>query len=191
LRAAPLTALQQEAHNLLDEERDAAAAFDDPLHNVPWHTGRAHSSATPLVGREEELDLLGRRWERVRKGEGQLAPNKRLADLDNTLGLIGLDPTEYAPLLAPLVDVLLPEDRAAKHAPEEIRRRQLAAMTAWILASVRTQAVVLAFEDLDWADPTSLDLMRVLAKHGAAGVVAHHRDDAAAVPPALECAIAS
>jgi predicted ATPase len=27
---------------------------------------------TPLVGREEELDLLRRRWERVAKGEGQL-----------------------------------------------------------------------------------------------------------------------
>src|SRR5208282_4201246 len=28
---------------------------------------------TPLVGREEELDLLRRRWERVVRGEGQLA----------------------------------------------------------------------------------------------------------------------
>jgi AAA ATPase domain/Adenylate and Guanylate cyclase catalytic domain len=28
---------------------------------------------TPLVGREEELDLLSRRWDRARKGEGQLA----------------------------------------------------------------------------------------------------------------------
>jgi len=27
---------------------------------------------TPLVGREEELGLLSRRWERARKGEGQL-----------------------------------------------------------------------------------------------------------------------
>src|SRR5271157_52451 len=27
---------------------------------------------TPLVGREEELDLLSRRWERARSGEGQL-----------------------------------------------------------------------------------------------------------------------
>ena len=180
---------------------------------------------TPLVGREEELDLLERRWERAHKGEGQLAlivgepglgksrlmeefhgrlgetphtwvewsssqllqntpmhpiaewgrqrfgadlpAEQRLADLDNTLGLIGLDPTEYAPLLAPLVDVLLPEDRAAKLAPEELRRRQLAAMTAWILAAARTQAVVLAFEDLHWADPTSLDLMRALAERGA------------------------
>jgi class 3 adenylate cyclase/tetratricopeptide (TPR) repeat protein len=180
---------------------------------------------TPLVGREEELDLLARRWERARKGEGQLAlvvgepglgksrlmeefhgrlgetphtwvewassqllqntplhpiaewgrqrfgadlpAEQRLADLENTLGLIGLDATEYAPLLAPLVDVLLPEDRAAKLAPEELRRRQLTAMTAWILAAARSQAVVLAFEDLHWADPTSLDLMRALAERGA------------------------
>jgi class 3 adenylate cyclase/predicted ATPase len=180
---------------------------------------------TPLVGREEELDLLTRRWERTRKGEGQLAlvvgepglgksrlmaefharlaetphtwtewsssqllqntplhpiaewgrqrfgadlpSEQRLADLENTLGLIGLDPTEYAPLLAPLVDVLMPQDRAAKLAPEELRRRQLAAMTAWILAAARTQAIVLAFEDLHWADPTSLDLMRALAERGA------------------------
>src|SRR5271168_5182162 len=180
---------------------------------------------TPLVGREEELGLLTRRWERARKSEGQFAlivgepglgksrlmaefhgrlgetpytwvewsssqllqntplhpiaewgrqrfgadlpTEQRLADLENTLELIGLDPTEYAPLLAPLVDVLLPEDRAAKFAPEELRRRQLAAMTAWVLASARTQAVVLAFEDLHWADPTSLDLMRALAERGA------------------------
>jgi class 3 adenylate cyclase/tetratricopeptide (TPR) repeat protein len=180
---------------------------------------------TPLVGREEELDLLARRWDRARKGEGQLAlivgepglgksrlmeefhgrlgetphtwtewsssqllqntplhpiaewgrqrfgadlpAEQRLADLEHTLQLVGLDPTEYAPLLAPLVDVLLPEDRLAKLAPEELRRRQLAAVTAWILAAARTQAIVLAFEDLHWADPTSLDLMRALAERGA------------------------
>ena len=181
---------------------------------------------TPLVGREEELELLSRRWERARSGEGQLAlvvgepgigksrlieefrarlgetphtwvewsssqllqntplhpladwgrlrfggadaPGGRpLADLENTLRLIGLDPAEYAPLVAPLVDVPLPEDRRAKFAPEELRRRQLAAMTAWVLAGARNQPVVLAFEDLHWADPTSLDLLRALAERGA------------------------
>ena len=157
--------------------------------------GGAHA-LTPLVGREEELDLLSRRWDRARQGDGQLVlivgepglgksrlmeefharlaetphtwvewsssqllqntplhpiaewgrqrfgadlpTEQRLADLENTLGLIGLDPTEYAPLLAPLVDVLLPEDRVAKLAPEELRRRQLAAMTSWVLAGART-----------------------------------------------------
>src|SRR5580693_580448 len=105
-------------------------------------------------------------WGRHRFG-ADLPAEQRLADLENTLVLIGLDPTEYAPLLAPLVNVLLPEDRAAKLAPEELRRRQLAAMTAWVLASARTQPAVVAFEDLHWADPTSLDLMRGLAERGA------------------------
>ena len=48
-----------------------------------------------------------------------------------------------------------------------MRRRQLAAMTAWVLAGARSQPVVLAFEDLHWADPTSLDLMAWLAERGA------------------------
>ena len=69
-----------------------------------------------------------------------LPAEQRLADLEDTLRLIGLDPAEYTPLLAPLVDVPLPEDRAAKLAPEELRRRQLAAMTAWVLAGARIAA---------------------------------------------------
>ena len=40
-------------------------------------------------------------------------------------------------------------------------------MTAWVLAGARSQPVVLAFEDLHWADPTSLDLLRALADRGA------------------------
>ena len=180
---------------------------------------------TAFVGREEELGLLTRRWERAKGGEGQLvlvvgepglgksrlieefrsqltetphtwsewsasqllqntplhpiaewgrqrfgvdAPaEQRLADLENTLRLVGLDAAEHAPLLAPLVDIPLPPERAAAFAPEELRRRQLAAMTALVLAGARAQPVVIAFEDLHWADPTSLDLLRGLADRGA------------------------
>ena len=191
-------------------------------------SGRRRSGAralTPFVGREEELSLLTRRWDRARTGEGQLvlivgepglgksrlieefhaqlaetphtwvewsasqllqntplhpivewgrqrfgpdAPaEQRLADLEDTLRLIGLDSAEHSPLLAPLVDIPLPPDRAAYFPPEELRRRQLAVMTAWVLAGARSQPVVLAFEDLHWADPTSLDLLRALADRGA------------------------
>jgi class 3 adenylate cyclase/tetratricopeptide (TPR) repeat protein len=181
---------------------------------------------TPLVGREDELALLTRRWSRALEGEGQFVQivgepgigksrlveefraklaetphtwvewaasqllqntplhplaewgrlrfggtdatdEGRLADLENTLRLVGLDPEEYAPLIAPLVDVPLPEERSAKFAPEELRRRQLAAVTAWYFAGARTQPAVLVFEDLHWADPTSLDLLRSLAERGA------------------------
>jgi class 3 adenylate cyclase/predicted ATPase len=181
---------------------------------------------TPLVGREDELTLLTRRWSRALEGDGQFVQivgepgigksrlieefraklaetphtwvewaasqllqntplhplaewgrlrfggadttdEGRLADLENTLRLVGLDPDEYAPLIAPLVDIPLPEERSAKLAPEELRRRQLAAVTAWYFAGARAQTAVLVFEDLHWADPTSLDLLRSLAERGA------------------------
>jgi hypothetical protein len=65
-----------------------------------------------------------------------------------------------------LFDIPLPIGRAPDLPPEELRRRQLGAMVALILASARSQPVVLAFEDLHWADPTSRDLMRALAERG-------------------------
>ena len=105
-------------------------------------------------------------WGRQRFGLDAPA-EQRLADLEDTLGLIGLDPAEHAPLLAPLVDIPLPHGRAANFSPEELRRRQLAAMTAWVLAGAGSQPAVVAFEDLHWADPTSLDLLHTLAERGA------------------------
>src|SRR4029077_18699427 len=105
-------------------------------------------------------------WGRQRFGGAETPARQRLADLENTLRLIGLDASEYAPLLAPLVDIPLPKECAAKLAPEELRPRQLAAMTTWVLAGARSQPVALAFEDLHWADPTSLDLMQALAERG-------------------------
>jgi predicted ATPase len=52
-------------------------------------------------------------------------------------------------------------------APEELRRRQLVALTNWVIAGSMVQPVVLAFEDLHWADPTSLDVLRGIAERGA------------------------
>ena len=181
---------------------------------------------TPLVGREEEIAMLMRRWGRARQGDGQLVilvgepglgksrlieefhprlrevphtwvewscsqllqntplhpiaewgrqrfrgadipAEQRLADLENTLALVKLDPAENAPLLAPLLDILLPQDRGATLEPEVLRRRQLTALTNWVMAGARTQPAVLALEDLHWADPTTLELLRSIAEHGA------------------------
>jgi class 3 adenylate cyclase len=106
-------------------------------------------------------------WGRQRFGVDDASAEQRLADLKNTLGLVGLEPAEHAPLLAPLLDIPLPPGRAADFPPEELRRKQLAAMSAWVLASARSQPLVLAIEDLHWADPTSLDLLKGLAERGA------------------------
>ena len=223
---------RQTAGLFVAEDRGAHALKGAPEPTALFRIVRASGgrrfgarALTPLVGREEELDLLRRRWERAARGEGQLTlivgepgigksrlveefraklgetphtwaefsssqllqntplhpvaewgrqrfggaetpASQRLADLENTLRLIGLDPADHAPLIAPLVDIPLPEERAARFPPEELRCRQLAAMTAWYLAGARTQPAVLAFEDLHWADPTSLDLMQALAERG-------------------------
>jgi predicted ATPase len=77
-----------------------------------------------------------------------------------------LDPVENGVLLAPLLDIPLPPDRVPVYPPEELRRRQLSAMTASVMASARVQPVVLAVEDLHWADPTSLDLLRGITERG-------------------------
>jgi class 3 adenylate cyclase/tetratricopeptide (TPR) repeat protein len=179
---------------------------------------------TPLVGREDDLSILTKRWERVRAGEGQfiqivgepglgksrlveefrgrlaeashswlewtasqllqntalhpltewgkqrfgadVAAERRLAELESALTQVKLNPAEFAPLLAPLLDIPV-ESVAPELTPEELRRRQLAAMVAWMLAGARAQPLVLAFEDLHWADPTSLDLLKMLAERGA------------------------
>jgi predicted ATPase len=106
-------------------------------------------------------------WGRARFGGQDIAAERRLADLETTLAQVKLDVQETATLLAPLLDIPLPAERAPKFGPEEMRRRQLAAMVALLLAGARTQPVVLAFEDLHWADPTSLDLIQALAERGA------------------------
>jgi predicted ATPase len=106
-------------------------------------------------------------WGRQRFGGGDVLAEIRLADLENNLTLIKLDPAENVPLLAPLLDIPLPAERALALAPDELRRRQLAAFTSLVTAGARTQPAVLAVEDLHWADPTTLDLLRGIAERGA------------------------
>jgi predicted ATPase len=75
---------------------------------------------------------------------------------------------EIAPLVAPLLDIPLPEDRELRNVPpEQLRRRQLAALNAWVLAAAQAQPVVLAVEDLHWSDPTTLEVLRGVAERGA------------------------
>ena len=180
---------------------------------------------TPLVGRDEEIASLTRRWERARQGDGQLVlivgePGLNPACLrsfmsgcatrrtpgangavrsyckthhftrspngaGNGSAALTYPPTSASqswrarwrrssstrrrtsPCLRRSWNIPLPQERVTTLAPEELRRRQLAALTAWMMAGARVQPVVLAFEDLHWADPTTLDLLRGIAERGA------------------------
>ena len=106
-------------------------------------------------------------WGCQRFGGADIPAERRLADLENSLAQAKLNPAENAPLLAPLLDIPLPQERVPTLAPEELRRRQLAALAAWVMAGARVQPVVLAFEDMHWADPTTLEVLRGIAERGA------------------------
>jgi class 3 adenylate cyclase/predicted ATPase len=106
-------------------------------------------------------------WSRQRFGSSDVPAERRLADLESSLAQVKLDPVENAALLAPLLDISLPKELLPNLAPEELRRRQLAALTDWVMAGAKVQPVVLAFEDLQWADPTTLDVLRGIAERGA------------------------
>jgi predicted ATPase len=105
-------------------------------------------------------------WGRQRFGGNEIPAEQRLADLESSLAQVKLDPADNVPLLAPLLDIPAPPEFSLTLAPEELRRRQLAAMTGWVMAGARAQPVVLAFEDLHWADPTTIDVLRGLADRG-------------------------
>jgi predicted ATPase len=137
--------------------------FHTRLREVP-HTWVEWSSSQLL--QNTPLHPLAE-WGRMRFGGPDVSVEQRLADLENTLAQIQFDPAENVPLLAPLLDILLPPERRLELAPEELRRRQMAALTNWIIAGARAQPIVLTVEDAHWADPSTLDLLRGIAERGA------------------------
>lgn len=108
-----------------------------------------HPMVAPLV---ETLDVdVGQPLEqqRTRISEG--------------LRLLGLDPSQTAPLLASLLGVPLSEDDTAFAASPETRRRlTLEALTTWILALTQDRPLVFVVEDLHWMDASTLDLLTLL-----------------------------
>ena len=59
-------------------------------------------------------------WGRQRFGGADVAAEQRLAELESTLTQIKLEPAENVPLLAPLLDIPLPQERAPALAPRGI-----------------------------------------------------------------------
>jgi DNA-binding winged helix-turn-helix (wHTH) protein/tetratricopeptide (TPR) repeat protein len=185
-----------------------------------------------VVGRDEEIELLMRRWRRATAGDGQVmlvcgepgigksrlaaALLERIAGTphasqhyfcsphhaDSALYPIlqqieraaALTPSDDDTTRAKKLDVLLaqsltpPEDRAVLAEllskarpqrpqpldlpPQHRRRRTLDALTRRIEAQARAKPVVVIFEDVQWIDPTSLEVLnRMVARTAALPVL--------------------
>src|SRR6266852_2084646 len=93
---------------------------------------------------------------------------QRLDALEASLGLAGLDPDEAVPLIAPLLELAVgTRYPPLSMAPDQQRKRLLATLVGWTFGVAKTQPLVIATEDLHWADPSTLELIQLLVEQGA------------------------
>ena len=175
---------------------------------------------TPLVGRTEELGLLGARWEQATAGEGQAvllsgeagigksrliqelkdrviregatrmefrcspyhqnsalypvieqlhrvlqfarddAPAVKLEKLAQTLSRYQFPQADTLLLFAALLSLPPPEGvPPLTLSPQKQKEQTLEALVGWLFEEAEGQAVYCAWEDLHWADPSTLELL--------------------------------
>jgi predicted ATPase len=186
-------------------------------------------AATPgraivLVGRDEELGLLRRRWEQSKEGLGQVVlirgeagigksslvetlraqvrregltrvtvrcspyhttsalypviehvqrvcqvqrddtPAAKLDRLERALRTYSPPLEDIVPLFAALLAVPLPEARypAVRLTPQQQKQQTYDALVAWMLEEAERQPVLVVWEDLHWADPSTLEYLGLL-----------------------------
>ena len=241
--AAPNTAVidattRRLAGDLFEYETIAPAAlkgFAEPV--AAWRVLRERTlasrfealraeSRTPLIGRQEEIDLLQRRWAQIKDGEGRvvllagepgIGKSRLTAALED--GLKGeahvclryfcqphhqgsaLQPViaqfqhaaDFAPNdspdvkrakieallaatsgevpgddeIAPILELLGLSDapRDGVSDPQRSRRLLMNALIKRLEAVARRAPILMLFEDMHWADPTSLDLLTLTIEH--------------------------
>ena len=99
-------------------------------------------------------------------------PEAKLRKLEQAVQRAGFDPRHAVPLFAsflkiPLGDAYQPLDIG----PDLRRRKTLDALVSWLLALGELQPLIVIVEDLQWCDPSSLDLLSMIIERNAASRV--------------------
>ncbi|MEE8455217.1 MAG: AAA family ATPase, partial [Limibaculum sp.] len=114
----------------------------------PYHT---NSALYPLI-----VHL-----ERALSWQGEDNAEVRLAKLERALDGFSLAPGEVIPLFASLLSLPLAEDRypPLNLTPPQQKQQTLDAIVAWLLEEAERRPVLQIWEDLHWADPSTLELV--------------------------------
>jgi tetratricopeptide (TPR) repeat protein len=93
---------------------------------------------------------------------------KKLAALEASLATAGIMSNEGVPMLARLLELSVDgEYPPSSLSPEQQRKRLLTTLVEWVIGAAKAQPLVIAIEDLHWADPSTLELIRLLVEQGA------------------------
>jgi class 3 adenylate cyclase/predicted ATPase len=114
----------------------------------PYHT---NSALYPLIVHLERV----LRWQREDSAE------VKLTKLEEALQDFSLPPVEAIPLFAGLLSLPLPDDRypTLNVTPQSQKQQTLDATVAWLLEEAERQPLLQVWEDLHWADPSTLELL--------------------------------
>ena len=116
----------------------------------PYHTS---SALYPVIAH----------LQRVLHGLCDAAPSTQLDALEQVLQPYGLPLPEMVPLLAALLSIPLLERYPPLTLTPQLQRQQtLETLVAWFLAAAERQPVLAVWEDLHWADPSTLELLGLI-----------------------------
>ena len=198
-------------------------------------TGPDRQGFNELVGRDEEVGLLLRRWTQAKDGLGQavllsgesgigksslvdrlrsqvrqegltrimircspyhtnsaLYPiiesiqrtlgwhlddtaETKLTKLEQALDITSLELREAVPLMASLLSLELPEDRYPDLtlSPQQQRQQTQDTLVAWLQEEAKRQPILSVWEDLHWADPSTLEILGFLLDQAPTSVMLH------------------
>jgi predicted ATPase len=90
-------------------------------------------------------------------------PEARFDTLEQVLRTYRFPLEEVVPLFAALLSVPLPERYPLLHlTPQRQRQKTHEALVAWLLEEAERQPVLAVWEDLHWADPSTLEVLSLL-----------------------------
>ncbi len=91
------------------------------------------------------------------------SPEQKLEKLERTLGDFKFPHPEVVPLFAALLSLELPEERYPRLSlpPQQQRQMTLDAVTSWLFEEAERRPVLQVWEDLHWADPSTLELLSI------------------------------
>jgi predicted ATPase len=113
----------------------------------PYHT---HSAHYPVIVHMARLFGL----------EPDDSPEARLAKLERVLGTYSFPLEEVVPLFAALLSIPLPgRYPALAGTPQQQKQRTQDALVAWLLEEAERQPLLAVWEDLHWADPSTLEIV--------------------------------